>query len=121
MGKWVLYTQPNYAHPKPTHLPPLALRMVSTIWTQSKAQGWLKKAYHTMQSDDSAAQIWLWHQRLGHPSFTLLQKKFPSLFQHNNVSKFQCETCELAKHHRVSFPLSSNKSSAPFSLIHTGV
>ena len=73
-----------------------------------------------MQSDDSTTQIWLWHQRLGHPSFTLLQKKFP-LFQHNNVSKFQCETCELAKHHRVSFPLSSNKSSAPFSLIHIGV
>ena len=23
MGKWVLYTQPNYAHSKPTHLPPL--------------------------------------------------------------------------------------------------
>ena len=72
-------------------------------------------------SDNSVAQIWLWHQRLGHPSFTLLQKLFPSLFQHNNVSIFQCETCELAKHHRVSFPLSSNKSSAPFSLIHTDV
>ena len=25
MGKWVLYTQPNYAYPKPTHLTPLAL------------------------------------------------------------------------------------------------
>ena len=23
MGKWVLYTKPNYAHPKPTHLTPL--------------------------------------------------------------------------------------------------
>ena len=23
MGKWVLYAQPNYAQPKPTHLPPL--------------------------------------------------------------------------------------------------
>ena len=23
MGKWVLYTQSNYVHPKPTHLPPL--------------------------------------------------------------------------------------------------
>ena len=53
--------------------------------------------------------------------FYIVTKKFPSLFQHNNGSKFQCETCELAKHHRVSFPLSSNKSSAPFSLIHTGV
>ena len=25
MGEWVLYTQPNYAHPKPTHLTPLTL------------------------------------------------------------------------------------------------
>ena len=23
MGKWVLYTQSNYVHPKPTHLIPL--------------------------------------------------------------------------------------------------
>ena len=23
MGKWVLYTQPNYAHLKPAHLTPL--------------------------------------------------------------------------------------------------
>ena len=23
MSKWVLYTQPNYVHPKPTHLTPL--------------------------------------------------------------------------------------------------
>ena len=23
MGKWVLYTQSNYVHPKPTHLTPL--------------------------------------------------------------------------------------------------
>ena len=24
MGEWVLYTQPNYAHSKPTHLTPLS-------------------------------------------------------------------------------------------------
>ena len=24
MGKWILYAQPNYAQPKPTHLPPLS-------------------------------------------------------------------------------------------------
>ena len=31
MGKWVLCTQPNYAHPKPTHLTPLAYKHVTTI------------------------------------------------------------------------------------------
>ena len=25
MDEWVLYTQPNYAHPKPTYLTPLPL------------------------------------------------------------------------------------------------
>ena len=36
MGKWVLYTQPNYAHPKPTQTPPFAtpifIRELSVIW-----------------------------------------------------------------------------------------
>jgi hypothetical protein len=43
------------------------------------------------------------------------------LFLHNNVSKLQCETCELSKHHRVSFSPSINKSDAPFVLVHTDV
>jgi transposase InsO family protein len=84
-------------------------------------QGRLTQAYHTVRTDDSAAKIWLWHQRLGHPSFLLVQRMFPSLFLHNPVSKFQCETCELAKHHRVSFPPSITKSNAPFVLVHTDV
>jgi hypothetical protein len=46
---------------------------------------------------------------------------FPSLFLHNNVSKFQCETCELAKHHRVSFSPSINKSAKPFVLVYIDV
>jgi hypothetical protein len=46
---------------------------------------------------------------------------FLALFLHDNVSKFQCETCELSKHHRVSFPPSINKSDAPFVLVHTDV
>jgi hypothetical protein len=56
---------------------------------------WLIQAYHTIRADDSTTRIWLWHQRLGHPSFLVLQRMFPVLFLHNNVSKFQCETCEL--------------------------
>jgi hypothetical protein len=46
---------------------------------------------------------------------------FPSLFLHNNVSKFQCETCELAKHHRVAFSPSINKIFEPFVLVHSDV
>jgi hypothetical protein len=46
---------------------------------------------------------------------------FLSLFMHTNVSKFQCETSELFKHHRVSFSPSINKSDEPFVLVHTNV
>jgi len=42
-----------------------------------KQPGWLKHAYHIARSRDSMAIIWLWHCRLGHPSFTLLQNLFP--------------------------------------------
>jgi hypothetical protein len=89
--------------------------------SQPDTHGWLIQAYHTIRADDSTARIWLWHQRLGHPFFLILQRMFPALFLHNNVSKFQCETCELSKHHRVSFSPSINKSDAPFVLVHTDV
>ena len=63
----------------------------------------------------------LWHRRLGHPAFSLLQFLFPSLLSNKNVSTFQCEDCELGKHHRASFYPSYNKSNVPFSLIHSDV
>jgi hypothetical protein len=89
--------------------------------TQPDTHGWLIQAYHTVRAEDSAARIWLWHQRLGHPSFLISQRMFPALFLHNNISKFQCATCELSKHHRLSFSPSINKSDAPFVLVHTDV
>ena len=64
------------------------------------------------------SEVWLWHRRLGHASFGYLQKLFPSLFSQLDISSFTCDICELAKSHRVPFPLSSNKSLVPFSLIH---
>jgi len=38
-------------------------------------------------------KIWLWHRRLGHPSFGYLKNLFPSLFHKCNISDFICETC----------------------------
>lgn len=46
---------------------------------------------------------------------------FPLLFTHLDVNNFHCETCELVKHHHVSFPLSNIKSSTPIELIHIDV
>ena len=65
--------------------------------------------------------IWLYHLRLGHPSFRVLKVMFPYLFQGSDISKFHCEICELAKHTRVSFPISNKRSYHPFHLIHSDI
>ncbi|CAL2253605.1 unnamed protein product [Prunus armeniaca] len=67
------------------------------------------------------SEVWLWHRHLGHASFGYLQKLFPSLFSKLDISSFKCDICELAKSHRVPFPLSSHKSLVPFSLVHSDV
>ncbi|KAJ9703130.1 hypothetical protein PVL29_004767 [Vitis rotundifolia] len=46
---------------------------------------------------------------------------FPHLFQGLDISEFHCETCELAKHTHVSFPISNKRSSHPFHLIHSDI
>jgi len=65
--------------------------------------------------------VMLWHLRLGHPSFKYLKTVFPKLFADKDFSSFQCEICELAKHHRNSFPAQTYKPSKPFSIIHSDV
>ena len=65
--------------------------------------------------------IWLCHYRLGHPSFSTLKIMFPSLFQGLDIGVFHCDDCEFAKHKRVSFPISNNRMSIPFSLVHSDV
>jgi hypothetical protein len=79
------------------------------------------QVHQVVGSSTSQAQIWLWHRRLGHPSFHYLLKLFPSLFSKVNVSSFHCDSCLLAKHHHTSFHSSFNKSSVPFSIIHSDV
>ena len=67
------------------------------------------------------SEIWLWHRRLGHASFGYLKKLFPSLFAKSDISGFRLDICELAKSHRVPFPLILNKSLFPFMVIHSDV
>ena len=43
------------------------------------------------------------------------------LFSNLHDSNFKCETCILAKSHRVPFPVILNKSDVPFALIHFDV
>jgi hypothetical protein len=80
------------------------------------------RAYHMQHSVGiKEKEIWLWHYRLGHPSFTYMKHLFPDLFSQVHHSVFQCETCTLAKSHRVTYPVHLNKKDTPFSLIHSDV
>ncbi|CAL8164315.1 unnamed protein product [Prunus armeniaca] len=65
--------------------------------------------------DSKQKQIWLWHRRLGHPYL------IPYLFSGFKDSDFTCDTCILAKSHRVLYLLSTNKYTTPFMLIHSYV
>ncbi|XP_029129864.1 uncharacterized protein LOC109816369 isoform X2 [Cajanus cajan] len=67
------------------------------------------------------SQIWLHHKRLGHPSFNLLKSLFPHLFTKESIESFNCDICQLSKHHRASYPISNKKSTSPFDLIHSDV
>ena len=46
---------------------------------------------------------------------------FPYLFQGLDIFEFHCKTCELAKHTRVSFPISNKRSFHHFHLIHCDI
>uniref|UniRef100_A0A2N9FXX4 Integrase catalytic domain-containing protein n=1 Tax=Fagus sylvatica TaxID=28930 RepID=A0A2N9FXX4_FAGSY len=66
-------------------------------------------------------RVWLWHRRLGHPSFGYLRHLLPSLFSRLQNVDFKCDTCIKAKSQRVSYPVSLNKTDIPFALIHSDV
>ncbi|RVX10877.1 Retrovirus-related Pol polyprotein from transposon TNT 1-94 [Vitis vinifera] len=59
------------------------------------------------------------HSRLGHPSLSKFQKMVPSF---SSLSSLACESCQLGKHTRVSFPKRlNNRAKSPFELLHTDV
>ncbi|CAJ2666495.1 unnamed protein product [Trifolium pratense] len=49
-------------------------------------------------------KVFLYHRRLGHPSFRVMKQIFPSFFKNLDVESLCCEVCEFAKHKRASFP-----------------
>ena len=59
------------------------------------------------------------HCRLGHPSFPILKKLCP---QFSSMSSLDCESCQFAKHHRLSSsPRVNKRANAPFELVHSDV
>jgi hypothetical protein len=73
------------------------------------------------KSDRILSEVWLWHKRLGHLSFSYLKKLKPHLFTELQILDLQCDICELAKSHRKPFSSSFNKSSKPFMVIHSDI
>lgn len=70
----------------------------------------------TVRSDISSFQL---HCRLGHPSLEVLKKMCLEL---SSVISLSCESCEFAKHHRVSYPPRVNKRAlSPFDPVHSDV
>ena len=59
----------------------------------------------------------LFHNRLGHPNISKLQKMVPRF---SSLSSIECESCQLEKHTRVSFRL-DQRTKSPFELVHTDI
>jgi transposase InsO family protein len=58
---------------------------------------------------------------MGHPSFNVLSRLYPSLFEKADKSKLVCDACELGKLTRSSYVSSGHRSSCVFDLIHSNV
>ncbi|XP_068344010.1 uncharacterized protein [Pyrus communis] len=65
----------------------------------------------------SNLEHWLWHQRLAHPSESVLSTLFPSLCK----SSLVCEICHLSKSTRLSFNSSMSRTSKLFEMVHSDV
>ena len=75
-----------------------------------------------ISTSDKLSEVWLWHRRLGHSSFSVMKKSMPNLFISVDESLLCCETCVLGKSHRSTYsPSTSNKRIIPFELIHSDV
>ena len=59
------------------------------------------------------------HAQLGHPSLAKLQQLVPAL---SKLSRLDCDSCQLGKHTRTSFPHSVTRdASSPFALVHSDI
>ena len=77
----------------------------------SQSSNELRQALNIGGSEEKKkkSKILLWHRRLGQASFGYMKKLFPNLFANFDVSSFKCDVCELAKIHRASFLISTQK------------
>lgn len=65
--------------------------------------------------------LMLYHRRLGHPAFPILEKMYPEVYRKVDTEGLVCDACELGKHTRGSYASSGGRSSCSFELIHSDV
>jgi GAG-pre-integrase domain/Integrase core domain len=70
---------------------------------------------------NSEMKMILWHRRLGHMSFSALERIFPDLFKKCSRSELVCDACEFAKHIRTTYPSFCSRSLNYFDIIHSDV
>ena len=80
------------------------------ISSSNKVTSSTEIACNVSQNFHALNDVSLWHYRMGHPSFLYMKKLFPSLFNKIHLS-FQCETCQLSKHIRATFPKQQHRES----------
>jgi GAG-pre-integrase domain len=61
------------------------------------------------------------HQRMEHPSFNVLSRLYPSLFEKTDKSKLICDACEFSKLTRSSYVSSGHMSFYVFDLIYSDI
>jgi hypothetical protein len=75
-------------------------------------------------ASSSLPSLEMWHSRLGHPSFDVVQQvlssnKLPcSLYSSETIV---CDSCQMAKSHQLPYQRSLSKSMFPLELIHSDV
>ena len=78
----------------------------------------LRTLFSLSASSCSSKTSFLWHCRLGHPSFSKLKENLPWL----RLCDYKCEPCEVGKHHRSTYSARTGISSKrPFDLVHCDV
>lgn len=96
--------------------------LVDNLYIVPASQASPNNSFMSLLSEKASATVW--HQRLGHPSAQVLQHlktrenlQFLSSFQ---LNKF-CEPCQLGKHHKLPFSVSSRQSSHPLDIVHCDI
>lgn len=72
-------------------------------------------------ASEEVAKVMLLHCRLGHISFDIMSKMFPSEMCKVDKCKLVCDACEFGKHTRTSYVSRGLRSLSPFILIHSDV